>query len=92
MLLREEEEFNLGDYAQKVGDMFSKGLYTVGRGVPQALTGFPDLFSLPLTLSGMAKPEDIIGTTDYLTKEVCCPAQSRLCLGIRQQEHKQICC
>ena len=81
MLLREEEEFNLGDYAQKVGDMVSKGLYTVGRGVPQALTGFPDLFSLPLTLSGMAKPEDIIGTTDYLTKRGLLPGPEQTLFG-----------
>ena len=81
MLLREEEDFNLGDYAQKVGDMVSKGLYTVGRGVPQALTGFPDLFSLPLTLSGMAKPEDIIGTTDYLTKRGLLPGPEQTLFG-----------
>lgn len=81
MLLQEEEEFNLGDYAQKVGDMFSKGLYTFGRGVPQTITGIPDFFSLPLTLSGMAKPEDIVGTTDYLTKRGFLPSPEQTLFG-----------
>ena len=81
MLFREEEEYNLGDYAQKVGDMFSKGLYTFGRGVPQTITGIPDFFSLPLTLSGLAKSEDIVGTTDYLTKRGLLPSPEQTLFG-----------
>jgi hypothetical protein len=42
--------------------------YSIARGVPQAATGFVDLAALPLTLSGMIKPEDVVGSTDYLTK------------------------
>ncbi len=42
--------------------------YGIARGVPQAATGFVDLAALPLTLSGMIKPEDVVGSTDYLTK------------------------
>ena len=42
MLLREEEEFNLGDYAQKVGDALGKTAYTFGRGIPQIGTGMVD--------------------------------------------------
>ena len=81
MLLREEEEFNLGDYAQKVGDMFAKGLYTVGRGVPQLGTGMVDLFGLPFTMSGMIKPENVIGSTDYATKLGLLPKQSEGIFG-----------
>ena len=81
MLLREEEEFNLGDYAQKVGDMFAKGLYTVGRGVPQLGTGMVDFFGLPFTMSGMIKPENVIGSTDYATKLGLLPEQSKGIFG-----------
>ena len=49
-------------------DEFRKLGYSVARGVPQAATGFVDLAALPLTLSGMIKPEDVVGSTDYLTK------------------------
>ena len=81
MLFREEEEFNLGDYAQKVGDMFAKGLYTVGRGVPQIGTGMVDFFGLPFTMSGMIKPENVIGSTDYVTKLGLLPKQSEGIFG-----------
>lgn len=43
------------------------------RGVPQMATGFVDLLGLPLTMSGVSKPEDIFGSTDYLTKKGLLP-------------------
>ena len=81
MLLREEEEFNLGDYAQKVGDALGKTAYTVGRGIPQIGTGMIDLFGLPFTMSGMIKPENVIGSTDYVTKLGLLPEQSKGIFG-----------
>ena len=41
---------------------------SVARGVPQLATGFIDLAGLPLTLTGMQRPEDIVGSTAYLTE------------------------
>lgn len=41
---------------------------SVARGVPQLATGFIDLLGLPLTLTGMQRPEDIVGSTAYLTE------------------------
>lgn len=43
------------------------------RGVPQMATGFVDLLGLPLTMSGVSKPEDIFGSTDYFTKKGLLP-------------------
>jgi hypothetical protein len=40
---------------------------SIARGVPQAATGFVDLAALPLTATGIRKPEQIFGSTDYLT-------------------------
>lgn len=45
----------------------------VARGVPQAVTGFVDLAALPLTASGRMRAEDVVGTTDYLTKRGLLP-------------------
>lgn len=42
--------------------------YTFARGFPQIATGLVDLFALPLTMTGIARPEDIFLSTDYLTK------------------------
>lgn len=42
--------------------------YTFARGFPQIATGLIDLFALPLTMTGIAKPENIFLSTDYLTK------------------------
>ena len=48
---------------------FVKGLgKSVARGVPQLATGLIDLAALPLTMSGISKPEDIFMSTEYLTK------------------------
>lgn len=43
------------------------------RGIPQAVTGLVDLAALPLTLTGRMKAEDVVGTTDYLTKRGLLP-------------------
>jgi hypothetical protein len=40
---------------------------SVARGVPQLATGFVDLAALPFTLSGLIKPEQAVGSTDYMT-------------------------
>lgn len=40
---------------------------SVARGVPQLATGFVDLAALPFTLSGLIKPEQAIGSTDWMT-------------------------
>jgi hypothetical protein len=45
----------------------------VARGVPQAVTGLVDLAALPLTATGRMKAEDVVGTTDYLTKRGLLP-------------------
>ena len=45
----------------------------VARGVPQVVTGLVDLAALPLTATGRMKAEDIVGTTDYLTKRGLLP-------------------
>tara|TARA_R100001510_G_scaffold2127_1_gene1669 strand:- start:1593 stop:3548 length:1956 start_codon:yes stop_codon:yes gene_type:complete len=81
MLMREEEEFNLGDYAQKVGDALGKTAYTVGRGIPQIGTGMIDLLGLPFTMSGIVKPENVVGSTDYATKLGLLPEQSKGIFG-----------
>lgn len=46
---------------------------SVARGVPQAVTGIVDLAALPLTATGRMKAEDVVGTTDYLTKRRLLP-------------------
>lgn len=40
---------------------------SVARGVPQLATGFVDLAALPFTLSGLIKPEQAFGSTDWMT-------------------------
>jgi hypothetical protein len=40
---------------------------SVARGVPQLATGFVDLAALPFTLSGLIKPEQAVGSTDWMT-------------------------
>ena len=45
----------------------------VARGIPQAVTGVVDLAALPLTATGRMKAEDVVGTTDYLTKRGLLP-------------------
>lgn len=41
---------------------------SVARGVPQMATGFVDLAALPLTMTGLTRPEDVFGSTEYLTR------------------------
>lgn len=40
---------------------------SVARGVPQLATGFVDLAALPFTATGLLKPEQAIGSTDWMT-------------------------
>lgn len=40
---------------------------SVARGVPQLATGFVDLAALPFTLTGLLKPEQAVGSTDWMT-------------------------
>lgn len=40
---------------------------SVARGVPQLASGFVDLAALPFTLSGLIKPEQAFGSTDWMT-------------------------
>lgn len=46
---------------------------SVARGVPQLATGFVDLAALPLTMTGVRKPEQIFGSTAYLTDKGLLP-------------------
>ena len=48
------------------------GLATA-RGVPQLATGFVDLAALPFTMTGMVRPEQVFGSTDYLTAKGLLP-------------------
>ena len=48
------------EYLKKLG-------ISVARGVPQLATGFVDLAALPFTLSGLIKPEQAFGSTDWMT-------------------------
>ena len=48
---------------------------SIARGVPQALTGFVDLAALPFTLSGLLKPEQAVGSTEYLTAKGLLPTK-----------------
>lgn len=48
------------------------GLATA-RGVPQLATGFVDLAALPFTMTGMMRPEQVFGSTDYLTAKGLLP-------------------
>jgi hypothetical protein len=51
-----------------------KGLgRSVARGVPQLATGFVDLAALPLTMTGVRQPEQIFGSTAYLTNKGLLP-------------------
>jgi hypothetical protein len=40
---------------------------SIVRGVPQLATGFVDLASMPFTATGVLRPEQAIGSTEYLT-------------------------
>ena len=46
---------------------------SVARGVPQLATGFVDLAALPLTATGIRQPEQIFGSTAYLTDKGLLP-------------------
>lgn len=40
---------------------------SVARGVPQMASGFVDLAALPFTATGLLKPEQAVGSTDWMT-------------------------
>jgi hypothetical protein len=40
---------------------------SIVRGVPQLATGFVDLASLPFTATGVIRPDQAVGSTEYLT-------------------------
>jgi hypothetical protein len=40
---------------------------SIVRGVPQLATGFVDLASLPFTATGLIRPDQAVGSTEYLT-------------------------
>lgn len=46
---------------------------SVARGVPQIATNFVDLAGLPLTMTGLRQPEQIFGSTAYLTNKGLLP-------------------
>jgi hypothetical protein len=46
---------------------------SIARGVPQMATGFVDLLGAPLTMTGMVKPENVFGSTEYLTNKGLLP-------------------
>jgi len=45
----------------------------VARGVPQMATGFVDLAGLPFTATGLLEPEQVFGSTAYLTDKGLLP-------------------
>ena len=53
---------DIADYLKKLG-------IGVARGVPQLASGFVDLAALPFTATGMMRPEDAIGSTDWMTSK-----------------------
>jgi hypothetical protein len=46
---------------------------SIARGVPQLATGFVDLASLPFTATGLIRPDQAVGSTDYLTAKGLLP-------------------
>ena len=54
-------------------DVLKKLGKSVARGVPQLATGFVDLAGLPLTMTGVRQPEQIFGSTAYLTNKGLLP-------------------
>jgi len=54
---------------------------SIARGAPQAVTGFVDLAALPLTLSGLLEPKNVVGSTEYLTSRGLLPRPSQSLLG-----------
>lgn len=41
---------------------------SIARGVPQMATGFVDLAGMPFTATGLLEPEEVVGSTAYLTQ------------------------
>jgi len=54
-------------------DTLKKLGLSVARGAPQIVTGAVDLAALPFTATGMIKPEDVVLSTEYLTKKGLLP-------------------
>jgi hypothetical protein len=64
--------------ADKLDYLKSLGL-SIARGVPQVATGMVDLAALPFTATGLLKPEEAVGSTDWMTKKgLLPPAQKGL--------------
>ncbi len=58
--------------ADKLDYLKSLGL-SIARGVPQVATGLVDLAALPFTATGLLKPEEAVGSTDWMTKKGLLP-------------------
>ncbi|MEY3913089.1 MAG: hypothetical protein RL509_1133, partial [Pseudomonadota bacterium] len=54
-------------------DTLKKLGLSVARGVPQMITGAVDVAALPLTLTGVVRPDQVVGSTEYLTKRGLLP-------------------
>ena len=46
---------------------------SIARGVPQMATGFVDLAGMPFTALGLLEPEEVVGSTAYLTSKGLLP-------------------
>ena len=60
---------NLYDKESPLGDIAR----SIARGAPQAATGLVDLAALPFTASGLLKPGQAVGSTEYLTQRGLLP-------------------
>ena len=69
---QEQPTTDQGPRASAADTLKKLGL-SVARGVPQIVTGAVDLAAMPFTLSGMLKPEQVMGSTEYLTKRGLLP-------------------
>lgn len=58
--------------ADKLDYLKSLGL-SIARGVPQIATGAVDLAALPFTVTGLLQPEQVVGSTDWMTKKGLLP-------------------
>lgn len=68
---------NLIDQQNPVMDIVN----SVARGAPQAATGLVDLASLPFTASGLLKPGQAVGSTEWLTQHGLLPKPSQSLAG-----------
>lgn len=54
-------------------EFFKRLGLSIARGVPQMATGFVDLAGLPFTMTGLLEPEEVVGSTAYLTSKGLLP-------------------